>query len=37
MWLARELLAEVYAAPDLAVAKRRLIVFFQFGLLSPAE
>jgi transposase len=27
--LARELLAEVYAAPDLAAAKRRLIVFFQ--------
>ena len=29
VWLARELLAEVYAAPDLAAAKRRLIVFFQ--------
>ena len=29
VWLARELLSEVYAAPDLAAAKRRLIVFFQ--------
>ncbi len=29
VWLARELLAEVYAARDLAHAKRRLIVFFQ--------
>ena len=29
MWLARELLAKVYAATDLAQAKRRLIVFFQ--------
>ncbi len=29
VWLARELLAEVYAAVDLAHAKRRLIVFFQ--------
>ncbi len=29
VWLARELLAEVYAATDLAQAKRRLIVFFQ--------
>lgn len=29
VWLARELLVEVYAARDLAHAKRRLIVFFQ--------
>lgn len=29
VWLARELLVEVYAAEDLAHAKRRLIVFFQ--------
>jgi hypothetical protein len=29
VWLARELLSEVYAAPDLAAAKRRLIVFVQ--------
>ena len=29
VWLARELLSEVYAAVDLAHAKRRLIVFFQ--------
>lgn len=29
VWLARELLAEVYAAVDLAHAKRRLVVFFQ--------
>jgi transposase len=29
VWLARELLAEVYAARDLAHAKRRRIVFFQ--------
>lgn len=29
VWLARELLAEVYAAVDLAHAKRRLTVFFQ--------
>ena len=29
VWLARELLAEVYAARDIAHAKRRLIVFFQ--------
>lgn len=29
VWLARELLSEVYAATDLAHAKRRLIVFFQ--------
>ena len=29
MWLARELLSEVYAANDLARARRRLIVFFQ--------
>lgn len=29
MWLARELLAEVYAAVDRAHAKRRLTVFFQ--------
>lgn len=29
VWLARELLSEVYAAPDLAAAKRRLTVFFQ--------
>ncbi len=29
MWLARELLAEVYAATELAQATRRLIVFFQ--------
>ena len=29
VWLARELLSEVYAARDLAHAKRRLIVFFQ--------
>lgn len=29
VWLARELLSEVYAAPSLAAAKRRLIVFFQ--------
>jgi transposase len=29
VWLARELLAEIYAARDLAHAKRRLIVFFQ--------
>ena len=29
VWLARELLAEVYAAGDLAHATRRLIVFFQ--------
>jgi transposase len=29
MWLARELLSEVYAAPNLETAKRRLIVFFQ--------
>jgi transposase len=28
VWLARELLAEVYTATDLAQAKRRLIVFF---------
>jgi transposase len=28
VWLARELLAEVYAARDLAHAKRRLLVFF---------
>jgi transposase len=29
VWLARELLAEVYTARDLAHAKRRLLVFFQ--------
>jgi transposase len=29
VWLARELLSEVYTAVDLAHAKRRLIVFFQ--------
>ena len=29
VWLARELLSEVYAAPNLPAAKRRLIVFFQ--------
>jgi transposase len=29
VWLARELLVEVYAADDLAHAKRRLVVFFQ--------
>jgi transposase len=29
VWLARELLSEVYAAPDLAAAKWRLMVFFQ--------
>ena len=29
VWLARELLSELYAAPDLATAKRRLILFFQ--------
>jgi transposase len=29
VWLARELLSEVYAAPDLAAARRRLVVFFQ--------
>ncbi len=29
VWLARELLSEVYAASDLAAAKRRLTVFFQ--------
>ena len=29
VWLARELLSEVYAANGLAHAKRRLIVFFQ--------
>ena len=29
VWLARELLSEVYTARDLAHAKRRLIVFFQ--------
>ena len=29
MWLASELLAEIYTARDLAHAKRRLIVFFQ--------
>ncbi len=29
VWLARELLAEVYAARDVAHAQRRLIVFFQ--------
>ena len=29
MWLARELLVEVYAATDLAHAQRRLVVFFQ--------
>jgi transposase len=29
VWLARELLAEVYTARELAHAKRRLIVFFQ--------
>ena len=29
VWLARELLVEVYAAEDLAHAKRRLVVFFQ--------
>ena len=28
VWLARELLSEVYAAPDLAAARRRLTVFF---------
>jgi hypothetical protein len=29
VWLARELLSEVYAAPELATVKRQLIVFFQ--------
>ena len=29
VWLARELLAEIYAARDVAHAKRRLVVFFQ--------
>lgn len=29
VWLARELLSDVYAAPDLAAARRRLTVFFQ--------
>ena len=29
VWLARELLSEIYTARDLAHAKRRLIVFFQ--------
>ena len=29
VWLARELLSEVYAAPDLPAARRRLVVFFQ--------
>lgn len=29
VWLARELLSEVYIAPGLAAAKRKLIVFFQ--------
>lgn len=29
VWLARELLVEVYAAPNLPAARRRLVVFFQ--------
>lgn len=32
VWLARELLSEVYTAPDLAAAKRRLTVFFQHAV-----
>lgn len=34
VWLARELLVEVYTAVDLAHAKRRLIVFLQHAALA---